>query len=284
MKKLDLRILFISLCIGFLVWIVVLLTDYHLFSSITETDFHSTKFIKHVISHGIVTFVGFISIGIICSLLLAKQKRIEEKLRISEEILKNAERIAHVGSWHLDINRNHLIWSDEVYRIFGVTPQKFKPTYEAFLNTVHPDDRKLVDRTYNESIQSKTPYEVIHRILRPDGEMRIVQERSENLLDASGKTIHSIGMVHDITDLKNAETVREKLIDKLQKTLSEVKTLRGILPICSFCKKIRDDSGYWDRVDIYIMQHTEADFSHSVCPDCREKHYSDIKPRGSREY
>jgi len=62
----------------------------------------------------------------------------------------------------------------------------------------------------------------------------------------------------------------------LEKALREVKTLRGILPICSFCKKIRDDEGYWDQVDVYITQHTDADFSHSVCPDCMKKHYPDI--------
>lgn len=64
------------------------------------------------------------------------------------------------------------------------------------------------------------------------------------------------------------ETVR-----KLEKTLSEVKTLRGIVPICSFCKKIRDDKGYWDQVEVYVKQHTNADFSHSICPDCAAKHY-----------
>jgi hypothetical protein len=63
---------------------------------------------------------------------------------------------------------------------------------------------------------------------------------------------------------------------KLKKALGEVKTLRGILPICSFCKKIRDDKGYWDQVEVYVSQHTEADFSHSVCPDCMTEHYPEM--------
>lgn len=67
------------------------------------------------------------------------------------------------------------------------------------------------------------------------------------------------------------ETVR-----KLEKSLREVKTLRGILPICSFCKKIRDDKGYWDQVEVYVTEHTDADFSHSICPDCMAKHYPDV--------
>lgn len=65
-------------------------------------------------------------------------------------------------------------------------------------------------------------------------------------------------------------------VANLKKALGEVKTLRGILPICSFCKKIRDDKGYWDQVEVYVSQHTDADFSHSVCPECMAKHYPGI--------
>jgi hypothetical protein len=75
----------------------------------------------------------------------------------------------------------------------------------------------------------------------------------------------------------------EDTVITLKKALGEVKTLRGILPICSFCKKIRDDKGYWDQVEVYISQHTDADFSHSVCPECMAKHYPGInisKKRG----
>ena len=62
-------------------------------------------------------------------------------------------------------------------------------------------------------------------------------------------------------------------IDKFQKALGEVRTLRGILPICSFCKKIRDDEGYWNQVEVYVEQRSNADFSHSICPDCMKEHY-----------
>ena len=69
-----------------------------------------------------------------------------------------------------------------------------------------------------------------------------------------------------------------KINTNLQKALSEVKTLRGILPLCSFCKKIRDDQGYWNQVDVYLRQHySEIDFSHGVCPECQAKHYPDFK-------
>lgn len=72
-------------------------------------------------------------------------------------------------------------------------------------------------------------------------------------------------------------------VAKLEKTLGEVKTLRGILPICSFCKKIRDDKGYWDKVEVYVSQHSEANFSHSVCPDCAAKYYPDFDISGKKK-
>ncbi len=84
----------------------------------------------------------------------------------------------------------------------------------------------------------------------------------------------------DVTRRKNEEEERERLITQLQSALTEIKTLRGILPICSYCKKIRDDQGYWEQVDVYVDQHTEAQFSHSLCPDCLEERFPDFA-RGS---
>lgn len=77
--------------------------------------------------------------------------------------------------------------------------------------------------------------------------------------------------------LKITNPILHKLDKKVTHLSSEVKTLRGILPICSFCKNIRNDKGYWDRVDVYVKQHTEAEFSHSICPDCYKERYSDLK-------
>lgn len=86
--------------------------------------------------------------------------------------------------------------------------------------------------------------------------------------------------------LKLTEPIITKLystIELLEKTLGEVKTLRGIVPICSFCKKIRNDQGYWDQVEVYVKAHTEADFSHGVCPDCLKQHYPDFVMDGNPE-
>ncbi len=80
----------------------------------------------------------------------------------------------------------------------------------------------------------------------------------------------------DITEKKGAEAEREKLIEKLQHALAEVKTLQGIIPICAYCKNIRDDQGYWNQVEEYLGKHAEVDFSHGICPDCLDKNFPEL--------
>lgn len=82
--------------------------------------------------------------------------------------------------------------------------------------------------------------------------------------------------VNDITRQKKNEREKELLIEQLKTAIAEVKSLSGLLPICSSCKKIRDDSGYWRQIEAYIREHSDADFTHSICPDCARKLYPDI--------
>ena len=135
------------------------------------------------------------------------RKQAEQALRENEWRLNRAEEIAHLGSWELDLLNNRLTWSDEVYRIFGLEPQAFAATYEAFLQVVHPDDRAAVDAAYFASIQAgQDSYEIEHRVVRKSsGEVRIVHEKCQHFRDPDGQIVRSVGMVHDITERKQAE-------------------------------------------------------------------------------
>jgi PAS domain S-box-containing protein len=86
---------------------------------------------------------------------------------------------------------------------------------------------------------------------------------------------HMISVTRDITDRKVAEQEREKLVLELREALSQVKALSGLLPICASCKKIKNDKGCWEQMEVYIRDHSEADFSHGICPDCIAKYYPD---------
>ncbi|MFZ1977270.1 MAG: PAS domain S-box protein, partial [Bacteroidota bacterium] len=95
------------------------------------------------------------------------------------------------------------------------------------------------------------------------------------IMDVRGIITHFLAVKEDITLRKEAEAEREKLISELKAALAEVKTLSGLIPICASCKKIRDDNGYWQQVESYIQRHSEAKFTHGLCPDCMLKLYPD---------
>ena len=82
-----------------------------------------------------------------------------------------------------------------------------------------------------------------------------------------------VAIILDNTERKIVEQKKEKLLSDLQEALAKVKTLRGFIPICSSCKKIRDDKGYWNQIEAYIRDHSEAEFSHGICPECAKKLY-----------
>jgi PAS domain S-box-containing protein len=98
-----------------------------------------------------------------------------------------------------------------------------------------------------------------------------------------GQVTAVLGVSRDITNQKWLEEDKQKLLNKLQEALAQVKTLSGLLPICSVCKRIRDDNGYWQQVEGYIQKHTDATFTHGVCPECFPKLYPDFDPTKQNE-
>ncbi|MGM0462805.1 MAG: PAS domain S-box protein, partial [Fibrobacterota bacterium] len=137
---------------------------------------------------------------------LAEQKRIE-----SEALLSRTQEIAHVGSWQLDLITDTLVWSDEVYRIFGCTPRQFPADYGTFLSFIHPEDRAEVDAAYGRSVkEGRDRYEIEHRIIRQDtNETGHVFERCIHIRDDAGTIIRSIGMIQDITEAKKTQNALE---------------------------------------------------------------------------
>jgi PAS domain S-box-containing protein len=133
-----------------------------------------------------------------------------------------------------------------------------------FIEFVHPDDR---ERTLNQNKEVRAGGQALgfeNRYLCKDGSYRWLLWNAAP--DHGQKTIYSVA--RDITDRKRLEQEREQLVAKLQTALAEVRTLQQILPICSYCSRIRDDANYWQTVEGYISKHTDTRFSHSICPSC----------------
>ncbi|MEN8257341.1 MAG: PhnD/SsuA/transferrin family substrate-binding protein [Thermodesulfobacteriota bacterium] len=146
----------------------------------------------------------------------------------SEASLAEAQRLAHLGSWQWSINDGRLWWSEETYRIFGLDVENSPIDYDSFLSTIHPDDRQMVEQAVEDALQGKL-YDIEHRIVRPDGTIRIVQERG-NIFFGDAKTPQTmVGSVQDITDRKKYENDQLELRSQLNQAqkLEAIGTMAG---------------------------------------------------------
>jgi len=148
---------------------------------------------------------------------------------------------------------------------------------------VHPDDETAAKDVFTHVIQNPGGVLSSELRMRHDGSSwHVFEIIARNLLQneaVKGIVVNS----HDITLRKEAEREREKLILELRQALSEVKTLSGMLPICAWCKKIRNDKGYWEQVEAYVGKHSNAQFSHGICPECLKKQYPEYQDKIKKE-
>jgi PAS domain S-box-containing protein len=129
----------------------------------------------------------------------------DERLRQRDSQLVEAQRIAHIGSWELDFATDRVTWSEEGWRIFGLDPGRGSWAHDENLQRIHPEDRERVAAADAAARHSCRPSEIEYRIVRPDGEVRVVRERAESACDETGRPVRLIGTVHDVTELKAAE-------------------------------------------------------------------------------
>ena len=133
---------------------------------------------------------------------ITKAKEEQVKQNQTESYLAEAENIAHIGSWEYDLINSRLEWSSESYRIFEIDQDKEKITYDKYINTIHPEDRKPLEKVFNDSLKNKQDYEVEHRLLFPDGRIKFINGRGKFAYNDNGDPIHAYGTVQDITDSK----------------------------------------------------------------------------------
>ncbi len=153
-----------------------------------------------------------------------------------------------------------------------------------------PEEAKRASQIVGALIADRKPITAMENInLHKDGHLVILETNGLPFFDVAGNFRGYRGTDRDITERKQAEQAlqeaseeREKLIRDLQFALDHVKTLEGLIPICAHCKKMRDDKGYWNQVEEYISGHTDATFTHGICPDCARKLYDELYEQKKR--
>ena len=138
-------------------------------------------------------------------------------------------------------------------------------------------EREDIDRRFEVIIRSEGPLSFERQFRRKDGSLVDVWIITQVV--SYGERNASLGLVRDISERKRATEEREKLIAELREALDNIKTLRGLVPICANCKKIRDDKGYWQQVEVYVRDHSEATFTHGLCPECAKLLFPDYKKK-----
>ena len=185
-------------------------------------------------------------------------RKLEEKQEQEDRFFENSIDMICFLDFNGYFRRVNKAWE----RTLGYTREEL--TSRRFIEFVHPDDR---ERTLNQNAEVRGGGKALsfeNRYRCKDGSYRWLRWNAAP--DSPKNVIY--GVAHDITESKRAEEEREQLVRELQAALAEVKALQQILPICSYCRKIRDDENYWHTVENYISRHTSTRFSHSICPTC----------------
>ncbi len=193
---------------------------------------------------------------------ISQSKRIAEDLQSSQNRLNEAQRIANIGSWSLDHSTGDLLWSDQIYSIFELDPLTFSPSYEGFLNSIHPDDVEKVQTSFSNALENKSTYNIEHRLLMKDGRIKHVIERGETLYSDNGEAALTQGTVQDITELKlvqqnlikakeDAESANRSKSRFLANMSHEIRTpLNGIMGFIELLQRQETDPKKIDYLDI----------------------------------
>jgi PAS domain S-box-containing protein len=168
-------------------------------------------------------------------------------------------------------------WNPGAERIYGYSAEEVVGRPISILAPLHraAEITDILERTQRgENVE---PYETLR--IRKDGQPIDISLTVSPIKDADGQIIGASSIARDITERKQLEGARERLVLELRDALAKVRTLSGLLPICAHCKKIRDDKGYWNQIEVYVSDHSEAEFSHGICPQCLERLYPEFSQK-----
>ncbi len=202
---------------------------------------------------------------------------IRHKLEKSETSLAQAQRIARMGNWDWDIVTNDLHWSDEIFRIFGLDPEEFEPTYKAFLHTIHPDDKDSVLKAVERALAQEEDYHVEHRIILPDGTIRVVLEQGKVYLDEQKNSSRMIGTVQDITEQKAMET-------ELRQSEERFRTVANTAVDAIIIADAKGTILFWNIAASKIFAYSQDEVIGKPASILMPRHYVEKHERGMKNY
>ena len=178
---------------------------------------------------------------------------------------------ARLGTWDWNIKTGDVVFNDRWAEIIGYTLEELAPNVSTWKQVIHPEESDKIGQVLIEHLEEHSAvYLTEYRLKHKSGEWIWVLDAGKVISrDENGAPLRAVGIHLDITKQKEVEV-------ELKKALAEVKTLSGFLPICSFCKSIRDDDGYWHQLEQYISEHSDTVFSHGLCMKCAKEHYGDL--------
>lgn len=202
-----------------------------------------------------------------------RNARLYEQSRESEDKFRT---LADQSPEMIFINkRGRIVYANRMCEeLMGYSREEFYSPEFNFMSLIAPEDAARVAESFRKHMQGQNLPAYLYSLVTKDGR-RLEALLSSRLIPYEGEQA-ILGTVVDITERVRADHERERLLAQLQNAMTEVKLLSGILPICASCKRIRDENGDWHAVEEYVRDHSEADFSHSICPDCVRKLYPDL--------
>ncbi|MCL7489805.1 MAG: PAS domain-containing protein [Desulfobulbaceae bacterium] len=262
------KVLPLFLFLGAAVWVLDSLIDYFFFyqGQYSFLDLFITDIPAHELYIRSCVLIMFAGFGLVLSHYLKKHRESEIALN---NIFNNVIPICITDNDFNIINANR-----SYRRIFGAT-EKNGVAIKCYDSRPGPKC-ETTECPHHQIIHEGKPFFTCESTKEEkDGTRQYFVVTATPYLDMNNRQAGIIETFQDITARRQLEEQREELIEKLQLAMDKVRTLSGFLPICASCKKIRDDKGYWNQIESYIREHSEAEFSHSICPECAEKLYGD---------
>jgi len=243
---------------------------------------------RHQVAFAAVAVLGMVSLtlglGLVARTAWRRQRADQTKLTSEEAKYRLLAENAMDIIWSMDVDGRLTYISPSVFRQRGWTAEEFmnlSPENRALskegAETVR--ERMAASRLLPPGAQPFEQEMLQATVKHKDGREILVEAQWRLVWGEDGRLLGFQGVTRDITERRRMETEREDLIRELTRALTEVKQLSGMLPICSQCKKVRDDHGYWSQIETYLSEHSEATFTHGVCPECAQRFREEIQAR-----